>query len=179
MNSIRFFLSVTALCFTLPHAAFSQMGVNFQRVATTPYDAQMSRISRVMQAGTSAAQTLQLDQVNQWMRGLKRIPYQYTSTWKTPEELQATRSGDCKAKALSLYYLMKSKGATNVMFVIGRRTGSSQGTHAWLLWETQGKVWLLDPTDESSAVESSGFGTDEYVPHYAYNGASKLRPSSL
>lgn len=177
----RSLLLLALLALALPGLAQAQSSISFEPVSNTPYDSQMTRVESFMRTNASnpGDDIPTLDQVNGWMRQLKAIPYQYTNSWKTPGEMKASGTGDCKAKAVSLYYLMRAYGARNVMLVVGRKSSNSQGTHAWLIWKSQGRVFLLDPTAQSQAIEITGSDLKNYVPHFAYSGGKKFRPVAI
>ena len=148
-------------------------------VNATPYDRQMARIRSVLTTSSHAASNdVSLSTVNQWMGNLRSIPYGFTAVWKTPAEAQSGAPADCKAKAVALYEKMRANGATNVRLVIGKRTSSSQKTHAWLAWETQGDSYVLDPTFNYVACPTARAGKRNYQPLYAYAGSKKFRAAS-
>ena len=148
-------------------------------VNATPYDRQMARIRPVLTASARATSNrVSLDVVNQWMDGLRSIPYGFTMTWKTPAEAQSGAPADCKAKAVALYEKMRANGATNVRLVIGKRTSTSRQTHAWLAWDTQNGSYVLDPTFNWTACTTAQVGKRNYQPLYAYAGHKKFRAAS-
>lgn len=148
-------------------------------VSATPYDRQMARIRPVLTASNRATSNrVSMGLVNQWMGGLRSIPYGYTLTWKTPAEAQSGAPADCKAKAVALYEKMQANGATNVRLVIGKRTSSSRQTHAWLAWDTQNGSYVLDPTFNWTACTTAQVGKRNYQPLYAYAGNKKFRAAS-
>lgn len=148
-------------------------------VKSTPYDKQMSRIRPVLlTSGPAVGRDLSLGVVNEWMGGLRAIPYGFTPAWKTPAETNSGAPADCKAKALALYEKMRAHGATDVRLVIGRRTTTSRQTHAWLSWETSGGSYVLDPTFNYAACKSARLGGRSYVPFYAYADKQKYRAAA-
>jgi len=148
-------------------------------VNSTPYDRQMSRIRPVLTASSCASSNgVSLTVVNQWMGSLRSIPYGFTAMWKTPAEAQSGAPADCKAKAVALYEKMQANGATNVRLVIGKRTSTSQKTHAWLAWETENASYVLDPTFNWTACTTAQAGKKNYLPLYAYAGSKKFRAAS-
>jgi len=117
-----------------------------------------------------------LEQVNRWVRQLRCVRYEFSNQWKTPDEFRASAAGDCKAKCVSLYYLMKAHGAQNLMLVVGRESISQRGSHAWLIWKNGSQYYILDPTNRSAAMELHGFDAERYIPHYAFSNGGKFRP---
>jgi transglutaminase-like putative cysteine protease len=155
-------------------ACFAQ--TSFMAVTSTPYDHQMTPISRVLNssAGTIASRT-SLAAINQWLANLRAIPYQYSPQWKTPTQVSTDVAADCKGKAILLYAMMRANGATHVRFVIGKHHVADQRTHAWLEWDTTSGTFLLDPTFNRAIERVGDYDPAMYIPHYAYNGASKYR----
>ena len=145
-------------------------------VPATPYDRQMSRIQPILTSTSdSAKESLSLSLVNQWIQGLREIPYGFSPQWKTPAEVATAPAADCKGKAVALYEKMQSHGAHNVRLVIGKRTPMSRKTHAWLEWNTDGNTYVLDPTINWSAYRAEQLASNTYRPLYAYSGSRKYR----
>jgi hypothetical protein len=150
----------------------------FFPVASTPYDRQMSPISPVLNcpAGPPAGRT-SLTTLNQWMTGLRAIPYRYSLQWKTPAQVNSDVAADCKGKAILLYAILRVNGATHVRFVIGKHHAADSRTHAWLEWDTTRGTYLLDPTFNSVVERVEEHDPAMYIPHFAYNGSRKYRAS--
>jgi predicted transglutaminase-like cysteine proteinase len=166
-------LRAACLCLGVS-SCFAQPG--FLTVASTPYDRQMTPISRVLNssAGTAACRA-SLAAINQCLTHLRAIPYQYSPQWKTPQQVNSDPVADCKGKAILLYAIMRAKGATHVRFVIGKHHVADQRTHAWLEWDTTSGTYLLDPTFNTTIERVGDYDSDMYLPQYAYNGANKYR----
>src|ERR1700682_741429 len=81
-------------------------------VSTTPYDRQMTPIRDVLTMAGSSTDHISIGLVNSWMSDLRDIPYGYQAVWKTPSEVESRRPADCKGKAVALYQLMNSEGAS-------------------------------------------------------------------
>ncbi len=169
-----FALAAAALCLSMASCFASS---TFVSVPSSPYDWQMTRILPALLAKSSSSQ-ISLPLVNNWMGDLRDIPYRYHSEWKTPAEVQSNQSADCKGKAVLLYERMQRNGARNVRLVIGKRGATSRVTHAWLLWETDGRTFVLDPTFNWTACRSEDVRPGSYVPLYAYSGAKKYRAAA-
>lgn len=166
-----------AVCFGLSAASGLAQPVFFT-VASTPYDRQMSPISPVLNspAGPPVRRT-SLTTLNQWMNGLRAIPYRYSLQWKTPAQVNTDVAADCKGKAILLYAILRANGATHVRFVIGKHHAADLRTHAWLEWDTTHGTLLLDPTFNNAVQRVEEHDPTTYVPHYAYNGSQKYRAS--
>lgn len=174
---------VRLIKYFLLRAAFLCLGAtscfahpSFLTVASTPYDRQMTPVSRVLNssAGAMAGRT-SLAKINHWLTNLRAIPYRYSPQWKTPGQVISDPVADCKGKAILLYAIMRANGARHLRFVIGKRHIADHRTHAWLEWETTKGTFLLDPTFNTSVERVSDYDPARYIPHYAYNGARKYR----
>ncbi len=108
---------------------------------------------------------------------LRAMPYRYSREWQTPSEVEAARAADCKGKALTLYDRLQLNGATNVRFVIGKRSMSDSLTHAWLEWDTQMGTLLLDPTFNWTATIKLD-DRPSYIAFYGYEGAHKYQAAN-
>lgn len=171
-----FALFATVACLSTASCFASAL---FMSVESTPYDRQMSRIRPVLlDAANTVPQQLPLSTVNQWMGDLRDIPYGYQQEWKTPLEVQPGKPADCKGKAVALYQRMQAGGARNLRLVIGKRAPTSRMTHAWLVWETDGATYVLDPTFNWNACPAEQIRERSYVPLYAYAGSRKFRAAA-
>jgi hypothetical protein len=145
-------------------------------VESTPYDNQMARVRPVLDSLPSEVPgSISLSMVNQWMRGLRRLPYRYSREWQTPDEVRAARRADCKGKAIAMYQLMQWIGAANVRFVIGKHHAGDWFTHAWLEWETADGNFVLDPTFNRHVVRAEELNSSKYIPLYVYEGTLRYR----
>ena len=171
-----FALAATMVCLSTASCFATSM---FVSVDATPYDRQMSRIQRVLVTKTATQQRVSMLTVNHWMQDLRDIPYGYHIEWKTPDEVESRMPADCKGKAVALYQRMQAHGAKNVRLVIGKRAPTSSTTHAWLVWETEGGSYVLDPTFNWMAARADQVGEQAYVPLYAYAGEQKFRAASI
>ena len=170
-------LVVTVACLSTASCFASAL---FLSVDSTPYDRQMNRIRPILTSAKSISSDHQvsLSTVNHWMEDLRDIPYGYQMEWKTPSEVESREPADCKGKAVTLYKRMQENGAKNLRLVIGKRAPTSRMTHAWLVWETSGGTYVLDPTFNWMASRSEQISERSYVPLYAYAGANKYRAAS-
>ena len=151
-------------------------------VESTPYDKQMSRVRPLLVCGSPLGEAeISMGMVNYWIGNLRSIPYGFTKEWKTPAETQSGAPADCKAKAVALYETMQAHGATKLRLVIGKRATTSRSTHAWLEWETESGVYVLDPTINWRAYRGSDVGRRSYIPLYAFERSRKFRavPAAL
>lgn len=146
-----------------------------QKVSATPYDRQMTPVRAILENTPQGSGQWSMSEVNFYMRNLRAIPYQYSTNWKTPEQVQTEFKADCKAKAVALYSILKKRGAENLRLVIGMRTKKSPTTHAWLEMEQNGKTYLLDPTYFDRVRTIDPVKRNDYVQMFAYEGDKKYR----
>ena len=147
----------------------------FVEVDSTPYDKQMARVQPTLTAPSGYMfDEISFALVNEWMIELRAKPYRYSREWQTPSEVESARAADCKGKALALYDRMQLNGAANVRFVIGKRRANDSLTHAWLEWETEIGIVLLDPTFNWIATIKMS-DPRSYVAFYGYEGAHKYQ----
>jgi len=170
-----FWLSIVACGST--SIGFAQS--TFFEVHSTPYDHQMQRIAPSLTTpSTYAIYGPSLNVVNEWMSELRAMPYRYSRLWLTPYEVEAAKTADCKGKALVLYDRMLLNGATNLRFVIGKRSAGDPLTHAWVEWQTGIGTLLLDPTfNWNAAIKLRNRRT--YIAFYGYAGRHKYQAADL
>ncbi|MEO7932634.1 MAG: hypothetical protein ABIT76_05695 [Chthoniobacterales bacterium] len=170
------FRSTASLLLVLVTMALSGVAkAQFQQVAATPYDRQMTPVRLILEQRPQGQNEVSMNEVNSYMRDLRSIPYQYSTNWKTPQQVQTEFKADCKAKAIALYSILKKRGVDNLRLVIGMRTKTSKLTHAWLEMNYQGKLYLLDPTFDNKVRALNDGPRSNYVQNYAYEGAKKFR----
>lgn len=170
------FRSTASLLLVLLSLAFGGVAnAQLQQVASTPYDRQMTPVRLILEQTPRAQSEVSMDELNNYMRNLRSIPYQYSLNWKTPDQVQTEFKADCKAKAVALYSILKKRGVDNLRLVIGVRSKSDKMTHAWLEMNYQGKALLLDPTFFNKVRTVDSFRSNEYVLNYAYEGNKKFR----
>jgi transglutaminase-like putative cysteine protease len=136
----------------------------------------MTPVARVLDSSAGGlARRTSIARINYWLKNLRAIPYRYSPEWKTPAQVNADLSADCKGKAIWLYALMRANGARHIRFVIGKRHLTDPRTHAWLEWDTTIGTYRLDPTFNTTAERVSDHDPARYIPHYAYKGPWKYR----
>jgi hypothetical protein len=114
------------------------------------------------------------DQVRRLMHQGRRFRYSFTEPYipATPSTTAATRSGDCKAKAL---WLCNQLDDPSVRFVIGKARRNSRISHAWVYWEHDSQLWILDCTNKFEPIPADRVSRNEYIPYYAYAKAGTFR----
>jgi transglutaminase-like putative cysteine protease len=93
--------ALTLLCSNVLGLARTELDLGFPASAT-PYDAYMYPVKQVLTR--LASEETSMDRVRRLMRDGREFRYSFTSPYvaATPDVTAATRSGDCKAKALWL-----------------------------------------------------------------------------
>ena len=136
------------------------------RRGTTPYDPYLRPVRTVLQQLNGSTPSFQK------VAGLLREAYGFEYTFDTPyvatmpNVTGRTHSGDCKAKSL---WLASQMNDPSVRYVIGKARSSSKISHAWLMWQNNGRWWILDPTNISHPIAASEASANEYLVSYAYD----------
>jgi len=133
--------------------------------SNTPYDPYMTPVKQVLTHLTNADDSM--DQVRHLMHQGRSFRYSFTSPYvaATPDVTAATRSGDCKAKAL---WLANQLNDQNIRFVIGKARRTSQMSHAWLLWQHANRWWILDCTNNWDPIPADRVSSSQYIPYYSF-----------
>ncbi len=140
--------------------------------AGTPYESHMQPVKVVLQALSS--QTAPMERAQELMRIGRSFRYSYTDPYTPamPSLTAAKRAGDCKAKAL---WIADKLGDENVRFVIGKAVASSKISHAWVMWKSEGRWWILDPTNVSRPLSADTMSSNRYIPLYSYDKTGAYR----
>lgn len=131
----------------------------------TPYDAYMRPVKRVL--STMPNQKANFDRVQELMREGRAFRYVHSDPYNptTPDETARRRAGDCKDKALWLCDQLQDSSAR---FVIGKMKRSSRISHAWVLWQNEGRWFILDCTLNWKPIPVENVAKGDYVPLYSY-----------
>jgi len=138
----------------------------------TPYDRYMTPVKEVLSSMHGEAASM--DKVQAAMREGRAFHYAHTEPYlpAMPQETAARHTGDCKDKAL---WLMDQIQDPSARFVIGKMTRGAKLSHAWVMWQHEGKWWILDCTMLSKPVPADKVGANEYVPLYSYSRGTAFR----
>jgi hypothetical protein len=144
----------------------------------TPYDRYMRPVKQVLSsAGNHRAE---MDRVQQLMREGRSFRYVHSTPYDPalPAQTAARRAGDCKDKALWLCDQLKDPSAR---FVIGKMKRNAKVSHAWVMWETEGRWFVLDCTLSWRPIPLDQVSNGDYVPLYSYakNGTYRHAATSL
>jgi hypothetical protein len=140
--------------------------------AFTPYDPYLRPVKRVMES--IGGEKASMDRVADLMRTGRSFRYVHSTPYVPAEPLQTTtrRAGDCKDKALWLCDQLRD---SSVRFVIGRVKRNPRVSHAWVMWENEGRWWILDCTLNARPIPAESVRRDDYVPLYSYGKDSSYR----
>lgn len=141
----------------------------------TPYDAYMRPVRQVL--GGLEGEKASMDRVRSLMREGRNFRYAFTQPYvaSLPEVTETKRKGDCKDKAL---WLANRMGDENVRFVVGKARRTSKMSHAWLLWENEGRWWILDCTNNYRPIAVDTVSRNEYIPLYSWAKEGVYRHSA-
>lgn len=146
--------------------------------SVTPYDPYMTPVKQVLTHLSSEDAPMQ--RVRSLMHMGREFRYSFTSPYvaATPNVTAATRSGDCKAKAL---WLADQLNDQSVRFVIGKARRTSQMSHAWLLWQHDNRWWILDCTNNWEPIPADRVSSSQYIPYYSFakNGEYRHRATEM
>ena len=151
-------------------AASIDLGTN---AGYTPYDRYMAPVKHVLTHLNGESPTM--DKVRQLMSQGRSFRYSFTDpyTAATPDVTAATRSGDCKAKSL---WLADQLNDPSVRFVIGKARYTSKISHAWLMWKSEGRWWILDCTNTREPIPADRINPEkEYIPLYSFGKDGSYR----
>jgi len=163
-------LSVAALFLTqLTASAIVDLGSTISR---TPYEAYMTPVKQVLSSlnGTSP----DMARVAALMRQGRAFRYSHTDPFNPalPEQTAKRRVGDCKDKSL---WLCDQLSDPSARFVIGKMKRGNRISHAWVMWQGEGRWWILDCTMTTRIIPADSVGPDEYVPLYSYSKNTAFR----
>jgi hypothetical protein len=141
----------------------------------TPYDPYMRPVKQVL--GALPAQTASMERVQQLMREGRSFRYSFSDPYVAadPAVTASRKSGDCKAKSL---WLCDQLGDAHVRYVIGKTRRGAKLSHAWVMWQNQGRWWILDCTNTSRPILAESVSKNQYIPFYSYDKSGCYRHST-
>jgi len=154
----------TALLLLAKLAAFAVVDLG-TTTSNTPYDRYMTPVKQTFATINGGGVTMQ--KVQALMRQGRGFRYAHTEPYypALPEKTAATRKGDCKDKALWLIDQLQDPTAR---FVIGKEKRGAKISHAWVMWQNEGRWWILDCTMTSRPMPADSVSMDKYVPLYSW-----------
>jgi hypothetical protein len=143
--------------------------------SSTPYERYMSPVRSVMSTLSKSKPTMA--QVKQLMQEGRSFRYHMDDPYTpaSPELTARIHEGDCKDKALWLINHLDA----SARFVIGKTSRSARISHAWVLWENEGRWWILDCTLKSAPVPADSMPSDRYVALYSYGKGTCYRHGEM
>lgn len=156
--ALTLFFSASLPSFAIPVDLGSTAGY-------TPYDAYMRPVKRIL--GAVPNQKAGMERAEELMREGRSFRYVHSDPYNPllPAETARRRSGDCKDKALWLCDQLQDSSAR---FVIGKMKRSSSISHAWVMWQTEGRWFILDCTLNWRPIPMDSVAKGDYVPLYSY-----------
>ena len=156
---------------TLNFAALAETDIG-RPASYTPYDRYLGPVRTVL--GSVDGDQASMDDVKSLMlkgRGFRyKMENPYTPAM--PNETAAKRQGDCKDKAL---WLCDQLDDPSVRFVIGKTKRGAKISHAWVMWQHEGRWWILDCTLKRTPFPADSVSSDRYVPLYSYSKTGAYR----
>ena len=131
----------------------------------TPYDAYMRPVKRVLCSAPN--QHASMERAAELMRAGRAFRYVHSDPYNPalPAETSRRQAGDCKDKALWLCDQLQDSSAR---FVIGKMKRSSTISHAWVMWQAEGRWFVLDCTLNWRPIPMESVAKGDYVPLYSY-----------
>ena len=167
-------LALIILSVLAAHACMAASPVDLGTSAPyTPYDRYLGPVKQVLTH--LDGQGASMDEVRKLMVQGRNFRYSFSDpyTAATPQQTSASRSGDCKAKAL---WLASQLNDPSVRYVIGRARDNSKVSHAWLMWKSEGKWWILDCTLAYAPIPADKINPEhQYIPLYSYSKGGSYR----
>ena len=153
-----------ALASSGSHAATLDLGSPTSR---TPYDRWLGPMWTVMHGLGGGNPSI--GRVEQLVRQASEFRYTYTKNHpyvpQKPRVTEATKAGDCKAKALWLAAKMRS---SRVRYVVGKAWRFDSRNHAWLMWKGPNGWLILDPSNHDHPLSPQRLSSLQFIPLYSY-----------
>jgi hypothetical protein len=97
--------------------------------------------------------------------------------WQLPQETESRGTGDCEDKAIWLYARLIQIGFENVRLVVGKYRVDEPAYHAWVVHNSTGKTYILDPTINDGLWDARRYPKGFYQPLYSYSKDKRWRHS--
>jgi transglutaminase-like putative cysteine protease len=142
------------------------------RSSGTPYDRYMAPVRTVL--GALDNRKANMEQVKALMKEGRSFRYRFDEPYvpAMPSVTASQRTGDCKDKAL---WLCDRLNDASVRFVIGKTHARAKMSHAWVMWQNEGRWWILDCTLKSAPIAADTLPSDKYIPQYSYAKGTAFR----
>ena len=135
------------------------------RAPGTPYDRYLGPVRTVLKSLDQ--RKADMDSVKRLMREGRSFRYHLDNPYvpAMPAVTARQRVGDCKDKAL---WLCDQLNDSSVRFVIGKTSERAKMSHAWVMWQNEGRWWILDCTLKSEPIAADSLPSNRYIPLYSY-----------
>ena len=165
----RFALTLLTLALTKIAVLAVDLGV---RSDGTPYDRYLAPVRTVL--GSLEKKKAGMETARKLMKQGRSFRYHFDNPYvpAMPSVTAKEREGDCKDKAL---WLCDQLGDSSVRFVIGKTSLRARVSHAWVMWQNEGRWWVLDCTLKSAPIAADTLPADKYVPFYSYSKGTCYR----
>jgi hypothetical protein len=165
----RFALTLLALAVTSITGFSLDLGM---RSSGTPYDRYLGPVRTVL--GSLDEHKADMGTVKKLMKQGRSFRYHLDDPYvpAMPAVTAREREGDCKDKAL---WLCDQLNDSSVRFVIGKATRRAKMSHAWVMWQNEGRWWVLDCTLKSEPIPADALSADRYIPLYSYTKGTCFR----
>jgi transglutaminase-like putative cysteine protease len=113
-----------------------------------------------------------MEEARELLKKGRSFRYEFDEPYRpqAPSETEQQQAGDCKDKSL---WLMDRMDDSSVRFVVGKAQRGSSMSHAWLLWQKEGRWWILDPTSKAEPIAAESVGKNSYLPLYSFTRNGK------
>lgn len=174
-------VGLTILLFTIFTGCAASTSQNYDYkgvvIEKTPYDNKYKKVKEYLDKAASFSyeedrnsdRLLTSSLIKIEMRGSK------ADYWQLPEETEKKGRGDCEDKAIWLYSKLIREGFEDVRLVIGKYRDSSTSFHAWVVWYSGDKIYILDPTKNKGIWDIKDYPSGYYKPYYSYYRNKKWR----
>ncbi len=141
--------SVTG-CVTLDPGHYDHIG---NSTKATPYDKRYKKVRKY------------LETANRFKYKADGVGADY---WQLPLETERLGTGDCEDKAIWLYSKLIKEGFEDIRLVLGNYRRSRSSFHMWVNWYHNGKIFVLDPTENDGIWRADEYPKDFYEPCYSF-----------
>ncbi len=169
---MKYLAALALLFFTSVAVTYAKPELAYARAGATPYDRYMGSVHTVLRRLDGGKPSL--SKVSSLLREGYSFRYVFDTPYVAPmpDETAARRAGDCKGKSL---WLADRMNDPSVRYIIGKARRDSAISHAWLMWQSNNRWWILDPTNSSRPIPADRVGPDEYLVSYSYTRNGSYR----
>ena len=128
--------------------------------------------------GESRVQVQSIEEICQWLQQCEYVRdmelFNQRDVWQHPGEFESLRKGDCEDHALWAWRKLKELDIP-AEFVVGRTEWGENavGVHAWVLYEENGRTYLLETTNKKQLIYPLEAIQKRYQPWFSVDAASQ------